>query len=607
MESGTERENGGIGPRSSRGHQDAGEGGREVVATAEGVAAICTAVGRGHEGSGGGGIEHGSGAMGSAARETGATGGEKEFSAMENNGSDTSVELVVEGRGAATATGGGMDEAGTTTERQQHRSEGGGDDTETPLAGIWRCGDHLRAAAIALERLLEIDNSLEPWPSPPVAASPVAQETETGKRNRRQGEEGSMPVRADGAGKDVADEKKMSPSAEAFRLGGRAGTFAFEAEMNRHLLGSSPQHHVHFRRRRAEGPRALMLLAQEAERACGVVRCEDLLGVRRCLLRLFQPPETESKNKGVVVGTATLFARSVAAVCLYRQDMVLGRFDVMWFVAEAMTDVGVPDAVINSPSGMGFLERVGKPVYETLRTLCLNRARQRTMKSDSSEQQDWRTLQTFANTVDDAFQLQYGLASSTQRYMSKWALTEVLSLMHRYLQIGVELQLPSPHEWASTYWYWDYVMTTRIMTEASLRESKEQLEAAECWWADSVSTRALRVQVICVTGRQVQSPPRQSGDARPTRRCPVEWRPARPSKKKKRGGNKAKKPAAPAADAAGGSATSPSNRSCRQGKHVQRSTRERFVINITCPSVSRTPCCSPEAAGRLEETGRRRT
>lgn len=42
-----------------------------------------------------------------------------------------------------------------------------------------------------------------------------------------------------------------------------------------------------------------------------------------------------------------------------------------------MTDVGVPDAVVNSPAGMAFLERVGKPVYETLRALCLNRARQR--------------------------------------------------------------------------------------------------------------------------------------------------------------------------------------------------------------------------------------
>lgn len=51
-------------------------------------------------------------------------------------------------------------------------------------------------------------------------------------------------------------------------------------------------------------------------------------------------------------------------------------------------------------------------------------------------EQDWRALQAYADAVDDAFQLQYGLASTTQRYMSKWALAEVLGLMHRYLQVG---------------------------------------------------------------------------------------------------------------------------------------------------------------------------
>lgn len=40
----------------------------------------------------------------------------------------------------------------------------------------------------------------------------------------------------------------------------------------------------------------------------------------------------------------------------------------------------------------------------------------------------------------------------------------------------MELQLPSTHEWSGTYWYWDYVMTTKMMTEGSLREAKEQLE-----------------------------------------------------------------------------------------------------------------------------------
>lgn len=40
----------------------------------------------------------------------------------------------------------------------------------------------------------------------------------------------------------------------------------------------------------------------------------------------------------------------------------------------------------------------------------------------------------------------------------------------------MELQLPSPHEMAVTHWYWDYVMTIKLITESSLWEAKKQLE-----------------------------------------------------------------------------------------------------------------------------------
>lgn len=43
----------------------------------------------------------------------------------------------------------------------------------------------------------------------------------------------------------------------------------------------------------------------------------------------------------------------------------------------------------------------------------------------------------------------------------------------------MELQLPSAHEWSGMFWYWDYVMTTKMMAEGSLRESKDQLEAVK--------------------------------------------------------------------------------------------------------------------------------
>ncbi|CAN0172427.1 unnamed protein product, partial [Ectocarpus sp. 12 AP-2014] len=507
------QKNGSGSATTTTGLEDDVEVDSEVVAAATGLAAMsigggCPAKAVQQDG---GGTAEGNGRVGSStvASAIGRRDGEEcgteagsaevkggqEFPAAENGCGDA-VGLVVEGRAMGT-TGGrpgettgtalaapcagevverkgevGEEEEDEGEEEHQHRSESACDDIETPLNGIARCGDHLRAAALALESLLAIEAFIPGGTS--------AETTHEAARNRPPVGDG-VAARAGAVALSAAANRhgnegnRKMPPLPPVRLGGDAGGFAFEAEMNRHLLGSSPQHHVHFRRGRAEGPRALLLLAREAERACGVIRCDDLLDVRRSLLRLYQPP-AESKG-GSSVGTASLFARSVAAVCLYRQDMVLGRFDVMWFVAEAMTDVGVPDAVVNSPSGMAFLDRVGKPVYETLRTLCLNRGRQRV--SLELQMQDWRTLQAYANTVDDAFQLQYGLGAGTQRYMSKWALTEVLGLMHRYLQIGLELQLPSAHEWSGMFWYWDYVMTTKMMAEGSLKESKDQLEAVK--------------------------------------------------------------------------------------------------------------------------------
>ncbi|CAM9614987.1 unnamed protein product, partial [Laminaria digitata] len=435
--------------------------------------------GGGGSGDGGGGERDGGGERVSTPGVDGCGSGVVDKGGHVASGTMRSIEegvagLAVEGRTAGTP----IPDVSPPAMASAGSRDGGvpeDDDSETPLAGIARCGGHLRAATAALESLLVLEVSLERGAlavSPSPKRSPTACEAPA-VRNRPLGE------RKEESPDAATGRPKAAAAAAAVKLGGLAGAFAFEAEMNLHLLGSSPHHHVHFREGFEDGLRALLALAREAERACGVVECEDLLDTRRYLLRFSQiSAESGGPTRGSnVIGTATLFARSVAAVCLYRQDMVLGRFNVMWFVAEAMTDVGVPDAVVNSPAGMAFLERVGKPVYETLRVLCLNRARQRS--SLEIQMQDWRTLQSCADTVDDAFQLQYGLATTTVRYMAKWALSEVLGLMHRFLQIGVELQLPSEHEWPSTYWYWDYVMTTKIMTDASLQEAKEQLEAVK--------------------------------------------------------------------------------------------------------------------------------
>ena len=182
--------------------------------------------------------------------------------------------LVVEGRAAGTPT------PDASPPAMPSANAGDGEapeevDSETPLAGIGRCGRHLRAATAALESLLAIEASLERGA---LAVGPSRTPSPTAVRNRPLGEEKEeLPGTAMGR-----------PKAAAATLGGLAGAFAFEAEMNLHLLGSSPHHHVHFRQGFEDGLRALLALARETERACGVVECEDLLDTRRYLLRFSQ-------------------------------------------------------------------------------------------------------------------------------------------------------------------------------------------------------------------------------------------------------------------------------------------------------------------------------
>lgn len=158
-------------------------------------------------------------------------------------------------------------------------------DRETLLRGIARCEGHLHAAVAAFDALLIVEASsstkrdpgnddLAPLPSP--ASGNLAERSK-----------GVEP--GDHSGATVVKSTSV-------KLGDAAGRFAFEEEMNRHLLGSSPHHHVHFRRNRGDAIRALKCLAREAEHACGVVDCDDLSEARRYLLWFSHVPAEVKLN-----------------------------------------------------------------------------------------------------------------------------------------------------------------------------------------------------------------------------------------------------------------------------------------------------------------------
>ncbi|CAM9261371.1 unnamed protein product, partial [Sphacelaria rigidula] len=170
--------------------------------------------------------------------------------------------------------------AEATAETDGEQAEETVEDIEAPLRGIERCERHVRAAYDAFDSLLEAlsarsassENATEVCRNPTAASRADMHESTAG---------GAAGSKADD---DVGAKKLL------MKLGGECGGFAFEAEMNRHLLGSSPHHHVHFRWGKGDGVRALRVLARETATACGVIRCRDLADVRQYLLRFSQPP-----------------------------------------------------------------------------------------------------------------------------------------------------------------------------------------------------------------------------------------------------------------------------------------------------------------------------
>lgn len=199
--------------------------------------------------------------------------------------------LAIEGTSVgSTATGIAPPPAPTASESSQDVEPLEVDDIETPIEGIARCEGHLGEAVIALDSLLALDTASVGGSASvsPAAGSPAPMARTPAERHRPAVKGKATPCAQDGAkaGTGAGGEGDTKP--EATRLGGAAGEFAFEVEMNRHLLGSSPQHHVHFRMGPGDGSRALRSLAREAQWACGVVTCQDLSDVRRYLLRFSQ-------------------------------------------------------------------------------------------------------------------------------------------------------------------------------------------------------------------------------------------------------------------------------------------------------------------------------
>lgn len=192
-----------------------------------------------------------------------------------STGEGEKVGLVVEGKAVE------GEEPLLATASENARDNEDSEDRETLLRGIARCEEHLNAAVAAFDVLLIVEAS-------------------SSKQDPGINDHGPLSFPANINPAERSEGAEPGAKSPRVKLGGTAGCFAFEEEMNRHLLGSSPHHHVHFRGNCRDAIRALKCLAREAEHACGVIDCDDLSEARRYLLWFSQAP-AEVKLDGEVV------------------------------------------------------------------------------------------------------------------------------------------------------------------------------------------------------------------------------------------------------------------------------------------------------------------
>lgn len=270
----------------------------------------------------------------------------------------------------------------------------------------------------------------------------------------------------------AALEKFVSRTPEMGEIDAATMSPGFDRDVNRHLLGSAPSRYVPFTTL-GESLTIMHKLTAALETACEIVKCTGLVDARRHLTLFSTPPmDIALEQRGSYPGPS-IFARSVATICLYRGELMLGYHGVLEFITDAMANAGVPLSVAQSPVGQTFVDRAVVPLYESLRALCLNRTRLRAkLEFLFGEMAD---LQERAAVADEDFRLVHDLPDTTPAYLTFWTLREVCLLMLLYVRSGAQLELYSAHELCSAHWYWESVSTAFLQADAALMECKEAL------------------------------------------------------------------------------------------------------------------------------------
>lgn len=235
----------------------------------------------------------------------------------------------------------------------------------------------------------------------------------------------------------------------------------FDPFVNRPLFGNSPVRKVIFNDAEKSLSILSKILSEINYALCDVIlEGTSLSRIRRILIRL-------SKS------SINILSRSLMVLNLYFDDKLLGRFSLLDFMIEDMQQLAdFPNDLLEFKESVVFLNRMAKPVYDTLKLRLLNRNRQRTYL-EAVILQDWTILQQEAHAVDVHYRKEKGLDNSFPPYFSHYVLNTLVELMDLHVSVGIELDLFYGQEDLSVaYWYRDFLISTQLNNLSAMRRTK---------------------------------------------------------------------------------------------------------------------------------------
>mmetsp|Transcript_26275 Transcript_26275/g.47654 ORF Transcript_26275/g.47654 Transcript_26275/m.47654 type:complete len:608 (-) Transcript_26275:185-2008(-) len=264
---------------------------------------------------------------------------------------------------------------------------------------------------------------------------------------------------------------------------------SFDPFVNRRLLGNAPVRKACFRRPLHVVTSLLQLAAEMEWGVCDPILYGNTLGrITRMLEKNslrgcggsvpLSNPNNESSFKEEVLERETsvgmnILSRSLIVLNLYFDDKLFGQYDFGDMIGQHMRQqCAVPELLIQD--GV-WSTRLAKPMYDTLKSLCLNRHRERGF-TETILLPAFQVLQYEATTVDEKFKVEHELdPKTTPSYATNYVILNTIRLMERHVGLGIELGLyPNWYDLSTALWYRDFLLSALINVRGSIERERMQ-------------------------------------------------------------------------------------------------------------------------------------